>query len=339
MTYTSVVLGGTFDRLHNGHKALFTKAFSAGKFVTIGLTTDKFIKTYKQDSPILIKSYTERKNNLEEWLRIHGWVGRYEIIPLEDRFGPTTDKSADYDALVVSSETKMTSEEINRIRKEHGLSPLAVIVIPMISAEDRMRISSTRIRKNEIDPNGRLVLPDNLRPELKVPFGDVVPQNALGSILASDKKKILITVGDMTTKTIIEHGIIPTMVAIDFQVERKPFLWDKEVIDSLIMGRRIFEIQSGPGYISKEAIRVIRDTFKKVTTKETVLIIDGEEDLLVLPVILEAPFGSVVYYGQPNLSLSNRINLNSDLMSGGIIRVVITKENKKKAAALLHRFI
>jgi cytidyltransferase-like protein len=35
-----VVIGGTFDPVHNGHRALFERAFSRGS-VTVGLTNDQ----------------------------------------------------------------------------------------------------------------------------------------------------------------------------------------------------------------------------------------------------------------------------------------------------------
>ena len=52
-------------------------------------------------------------------------------------------------------------------------------------------------------------------------------------------------------------------------------------------------------------------------------IVDGEEDLLVLPVLEYAPIGSILYYGQPGK---------------GIVEVVVTNTVKKEAKNLLSRF-
>jgi len=79
----------------------------------------------------------------------------HAIIQLNDRYGPAV--SGDYDAIVVSSETRATAEEINAIRKKKGLRPLDISEVEMVPSEDGMPVSSTRIRRGELDAEGRLL--------------------------------------------------------------------------------------------------------------------------------------------------------------------------------------
>ena len=81
---------------------------------------------------------------------------KYYIFPIDDPYGPCLD-SEEIDVIVVSEETAPRAEEINRLRGERGLRPLEVVVVDMLPAEDGKPISSTRIRRGEIDREGRLL--------------------------------------------------------------------------------------------------------------------------------------------------------------------------------------
>ena len=53
--YEWVAIGGTFDRLHLGHKTLLRRAFELGKKVLIGLTTQDMV-SHKPDREIITKN-------------------------------------------------------------------------------------------------------------------------------------------------------------------------------------------------------------------------------------------------------------------------------------------
>ena len=59
-------------------------------------------------------------------------------------------------ALVVSEETSAKGLHLNELRAEKNLSPVEIVVVPMILAEDGKAISSTRIKNSEIDSSGNL---------------------------------------------------------------------------------------------------------------------------------------------------------------------------------------
>lgn len=147
-----VCVGGTFDRIHKGHKELLKKAFEiAGKNgkVIIGLSDGDLIKEKAN-----CMDFEERKKRLEEYLNSKDFEN-YEIVPIYDRYGKTLEE--DFDVIVVSEETHHIAEEINRIRKERGMKEMEIVSIPMVLAEDGRPISSSRIKKGEIDENGRCI--------------------------------------------------------------------------------------------------------------------------------------------------------------------------------------
>jgi cytidyltransferase-like protein len=152
--FRMVAVGGTFDELHRGHKVLLMKAFEVGGRVMIGLCTDEFAE--KLSKPHATAPYEERLRELKTFLSDLGLSGRAEIIPLNNPFGPTLAESL-IEALVVSEETRPTALKINEKRRKAGLPPLKIVTINMVPAENCAPISTTRIRKGEIDREGRLL--------------------------------------------------------------------------------------------------------------------------------------------------------------------------------------
>jgi len=152
--FETVALGGTFDEFHKGHRALLKKALEVGNHVIIGLCSDDFVKKLRK--PHRIMPYEKRLEELKLYLKKHGVLERTEIFPLNDPYGVTVSRKR-IDAIVVSKETEPRVHEINETRRSKGLSPLRIVVIDMILAEDYFPISSTRIWLGEIDREGYLL--------------------------------------------------------------------------------------------------------------------------------------------------------------------------------------
>lgn len=145
-------LGGTFDILHAGHKALIRKAIETGGRLLIGLTNDEMAGRTRDEC----SRYAARERNLAAYLRKKGVRG-FHIVPIDDEFGPAAKE--DLNAIVVSAEKMSVAVRINEERARRGLQPLEIVTIPMVLAEDCLPIASRRVRAGEIDRDGRMAGP------------------------------------------------------------------------------------------------------------------------------------------------------------------------------------
>jgi len=163
------ILGGTFTPIHNGHRALLHEAFQTASHcgpgdghVIVGLTSTELAARTRSDPSHaeLLGPFEDRRAALDAELdeMAEAYSAAYEIIKLTDAQGPAATR-ADVDALVVSPEAKAQyrAHELNRQRRDADLRPLEIHTPPFVVAEDGDRISSTRIRNDEIDTHGRLL--------------------------------------------------------------------------------------------------------------------------------------------------------------------------------------
>lgn len=157
------------------------------------------------------------------------------------------------------------------------------------------------------------ILTPKLRAELKKPFGILVKSiEKLKEQLGEKKTPKLIAVGDVTTKSMMQIGLILDICVVDHRVMRKPI---KPVLMKM---EQTLYTSNPPGVITKEAWLAIE---KGVTSnKKTRIEVEGEEDLLVIPAVLTAPENSIVAYGQPNQ---------------GIVLVKVTKQKKLECQKIL----
>lgn len=325
MSNNLVVCGGTFDHFHKGHEEFLRYVFSVGKKILVGVTSDQYVRSSKLETRSLMEteSFEKRKQEVLSFLEQEKALSKAKIIKIDDLFGPTLDKNLPIDAIVVSQETKKGAEIINQKRKELGLKELKIIVAPPVYGEDRNIISSEKIRKGEIDRMGKLYvreewlskdfqLTEDLRGEFQKPFGELLLD---ARSLSKDRKRLMITVGDVTAKTFNDLSLEQNLSVIDFKVGRiKKFANIQEL--GFAGAEVIFNVDNPPGFITSETLEKLVEIFKLGLREKTILQISGEEDLAVLPIVLIAPLGTFIFYGQPH---------------EGLVKVIVSEDSKNKA--------
>ncbi len=147
-----VAMGGTFDVIHRGHITLLSEAFSISTKVIIGLTSDEMALRKGKN---LQNDYSKRLDKLVKTIEKSFPNMVFEISKLDNDFGPAV-LEKEVQALVVSGETSNQGEILNQFRKQKNLPSVDIVVVPMVLAKDGTRISTTRIKNQEIDHDGNL---------------------------------------------------------------------------------------------------------------------------------------------------------------------------------------
>lgn len=147
-----VAMGGTFDIIHKGHITLLAKAFSISTNVIIGLTSDELAEKRGKKT---MNNYEKRFETLTNTINTNFPNHLFQISKLDNDFGPAV-LEENVQALIVSDETGNQGEILNQLRREKNLSPVKIVIVPMVLAHDGNRISTTRIKNSEIDIDGNV---------------------------------------------------------------------------------------------------------------------------------------------------------------------------------------
>ena len=140
-------VAGTFNILHDGHKALLKRAFEVGDEVRIGITSDRMAS---QGRDSFVSSHIRRKE-LESFLK---GMSNYSITEIDDIYGPR-DMMDDVDVLVVSEETMENGKVLNEERRSRGLKPMELSVVPLVKSDSGEKISASSILRGEYGRSGR----------------------------------------------------------------------------------------------------------------------------------------------------------------------------------------
>lgn len=111
-----------------------------------------------------------------------------------------------------------------------------------------------------------------------------------------NKQQLIISIGDATTINLLKEGIKPDIGIIDNQIERVRSPLDNQFGYDHVQ----LNANNPPGTITTELYKTIKKAISLYLSGFKILIVvEGEEDLAVMPCVITAPPGTVVLYGQP----------------------------------------
>lgn len=137
-----------------------------------------------------------------------------------------------------------------------------------------------------------------LRQRLKRPLGKIIESSrpALKEVSPLIAESTLIaTVGDASTENLIRIGIVPSIQIVDGRERREKRKLPKSV------QKTDLRVRNPAGVLTQESLNALKRAFR--LPQPVRILVDGEEDLLTLPLIAMSPEGSVVFYGQPKKGL------------------------------------
>jgi uncharacterized protein (UPF0218 family) len=157
-----------------------------------------------------------------------------------------------------------------------------------------------------------------LRRKLKRPLGMLIRGSysetirKVKDVIEKEKSPRIISVGDTVSENLVRNNIFPQLSIVDNKVMRKSIKPIALGADETVM------VENPAGTITEEAVTAIQESLE--SNSRIKIVVDGEEDLLTLIAVSQAPKNSLIVYGQPRQ---------------GMVVVKATREKKAEVAEIL----
>jgi GTP-dependent dephospho-CoA kinase len=158
-----------------------------------------------------------------------------------------------------------------------------------------------------------LTLPEEHRKLFQEPFGELYL--TIDEILPKITDRIVYSVGDVVTHNLQKRGITPAIAVVDGYTMRLP------CTRMPVLRGECIRVKNPAGTLTDDLIRALDHA---VMYPPVTVMVDGEEDLAVIPLVIAAPEGAIVLYGQPHQ---------------GVVLRTVNLDAKKTARNLLSHFI
>lgn len=177
----------------------------------------------------------------------------------------------------------------------------------------------------------QLQITEQLRTQLKKPIGNLIAGSEEDLSLAVNVIKyklkggrnLIVTVGDIVAKSFNESGLKMDIAIVDFYVKRAETFKNLSEIGFTKKEPDIV-VENPKGTLTPAAFDAVEQALKNFGKNPPFVVrVVGEEDLVTLAVILSAPLGTHVYYGQPN---------------EGIVEVIANEEKKSEIRDIVSQF-
>ena len=154
LAYAKVAVGGTFDRLHAGHRLLLTiAALACLDTVYVGVAGDALLAN--KTTPHLLMPFGRRASDAEGFIRaVRPQVCVEVSALLESGTPPKAATDAEIEALAISRETIAGGRRLQEMRKQLGVeAPLDLLVVDLVGASSQeqgaTKLSSSQLREDE----------------------------------------------------------------------------------------------------------------------------------------------------------------------------------------------
>jgi uncharacterized protein (UPF0218 family)/phosphopantetheine adenylyltransferase len=273
-------------------------AVTCGELVEKGLELDNLIQPEKLRVENL--SAYLRSIQLEDTIRVEVISTYEDLISIE---GPTTFMLFE-GPCCVEIEAKGLDMRRERLAFSDRMEPLKPV-----QAQDGDKMSSARIRLGEVDRQGRPLmrtsepprrLPEQRRAGLQTPKGEVYdtkdgnPERRIVTRIQEEAPELVIAVGDVTSASLIAENYTPDVCVVDGITKRGVF-------EGSFSAEIEYRIYNPAAMIFPEAWSAMNTAIHDGA--KSLIVVEGEEDLMGFPAVLLAPEGSVMLYGQPDVGV------------------------------------